>query len=263
MVSTADNRKAFIANLVQFMRTYGFDGVDLDWEYPGAPDRGGSPADTANFVALLQDMRAGFGTTYGISATLPSSYWYLRWFDLAGMEPYLDWFNFMSYDIHGVWDGQNQFTGPYVRPHTNLTEIDEGLDLLWRNSIDPSKVTLGLGWYGRSFTLTDPSCTTPGCTFSAGGNAGPCTGTAGILSNAEITSVISANSLTPVMDAAAAIKWIVWDSNQWVSYDDGETVQMKMLYAMEKCLGGVMVWAMVGVPTCNPQANQKGSRRLH
>jgi chitinase len=122
MVSTAENRKGFIANLVQFMRTYGFDGVDLDWEYPGAPDRGGSPADTANFVALLQDMRTLFGSTYGVSVTLPSSYWYLRWFNLKGMEPYVDWFNVMSYDIHGVWDGQNKFTGPYVRPHTNLTE---------------------------------------------------------------------------------------------------------------------------------------------
>jgi chitinase len=52
----------------------------------------------------------------------------------------------MSYDIHGVWDATNQFTGPYVLPHTNLTEIDEGLDLLWRNNINPLQVTLGLGW---------------------------------------------------------------------------------------------------------------------
>jgi chitinase len=116
-----------------------------------------------------------------------------------------------------------------------------------------------MGWYGRSFTLSDPACSTPGCTFSAGGNAGPCTGTAGVLSNAEITSVIAANSLTPVMDAAAAVKWIVWGGNQWVSYDDGQTVQMKMLYAMEKCLGGVMVWAIVGVHSNTPKANSKGS----
>ena len=62
------------------------------------------------------------------------------------MEPYIDWFNFMSYDIHGVWDNANIYAGPYVRPHTNLTEIDEGLQLLWRVNIDPSKVVLGLGW---------------------------------------------------------------------------------------------------------------------
>jgi chitinase len=134
-----------------------------------------------------------------------------------------------------------------VRPHTNLTEIEQGLDLLWRNNIDPSKVTLGLGWYGRSFTLADPSCTTPGCVFTSGGNAGPCTGASGILSNAEIMDVIASNSLTPSFDATAAIKWITWDTNQWVSYDDGETVQMKINYANQRCLGGTMVWAVVSI----------------
>lgn len=240
MVSSASNRAAFISSLITFMQTYSFDGVDIDWEYPGAPDRGGVPTDGANLVLLLQEMRAVFGSKYGISMTLPSSYWYLRWFPVSDLQDSLDWFNFMSYDIHGVWDGTNQFTGPYVQPHTNLTEIDEGLDLLWRNNIDPTKVTLGIGWYGRSFTLADPACNTPGCVFTQGADPGPCTDTSGILSNAEITSIISEYSLTPSMDATAAIKWITWNSNQWVSYDDGETVQLKMAYANSHCLGGTM-----------------------
>lgn len=37
------------------------------------------------------------------------------------MVNYVDWFNFMSYDIHGTWDGQNRFSSPVVNPHTNLT----------------------------------------------------------------------------------------------------------------------------------------------
>lgn len=36
MASTAANRKKFINNMIQFMDTYGFDGMDLDWEYPTA-----------------------------------------------------------------------------------------------------------------------------------------------------------------------------------------------------------------------------------
>jgi chitinase len=75
MASSVANRVALITSLTQFMTTYGFDGVDIDWEYPGASDRGGVKADTANFVTLLQELRASFGTKYGISATLPSSYW--------------------------------------------------------------------------------------------------------------------------------------------------------------------------------------------
>ena len=48
----------------------------------------------------------------------------------------------------------------------NLTEIDQSLDLMWRNNIDPAKVVMGLGFYGRSFQLANPSCTAPGCGFS-------------------------------------------------------------------------------------------------
>lgn len=43
------------------------------------------------------------------------------------------------------------------------------------------------------------------------------------------------------LDKAAAVKQVVWDSNQWVSYDDGDTLKMKVDYANGKCLGGVMV----------------------
>jgi len=41
--------------------------------------------------------------------------------DVAGMAAYVDWFNLMSYDIHGTWDGNSQWTSPVVQPHTNLT----------------------------------------------------------------------------------------------------------------------------------------------
>jgi chitinase len=61
MTSTADNRKKFISGLINFMEHYGFDGVDLDWEYPQADDRGGVTADKANYVALAKDLRAAFG----------------------------------------------------------------------------------------------------------------------------------------------------------------------------------------------------------
>ena len=60
------------------MSKYGFQGVDLDWEYPATPERGGRPADTANFVLLVKEMKASFGGQYGISLTLAPDYWYLR-----------------------------------------------------------------------------------------------------------------------------------------------------------------------------------------
>lgn len=246
MVSSAGNRQAFISSLRNFMQTYGFDGVDIDWEYPAADDRGGVAADFANFPTFLAELRASFGSGLGISTTLPSSYWYLQHFDLVNMEPSVDWFNFMSYDIHGVWDSSDVFVGPYIAPHTNLTEIENGLSLLWRVGIDPSKVVLGLGWYGRSFTLADPSCSTPNgvCQFTAGGNAGECTQSSGTLSNAEIKRILASGVGVESYDATAAVRWLTWDTNQWVSFDDGITMQQKLAAANSLCLGGVMIWSL-------------------
>lgn len=82
-----------------------FDGLDIDWEYPGASDRGGKPEDTKNYVLLLKTLQETFaasGSNYGLTFTAPSSYWYLRWFDLENMIKYADWINLMSYDLHGV-----------------------------------------------------------------------------------------------------------------------------------------------------------------
>jgi chitinase len=246
MVSSAVNRQAFITGLAQFLQTHRFDGVDLDWEYPAADDRGGVEADTANFVKLLQELRSAFSGRYGISLTLPASYWYLQGFDVKSLQNYVDWMNVMSYDIHGVWDKGNVHTGPYVKPHTNWTEIEEGLDLLWRAGVQPSKINIGLGWYGRSFTLANPSCKNPDgiCLFSQGGSPGECTKSAGTLTNAEINRIIAKGGVTKGFDKTAAVKWISWNNDQWVSYDDGESIQMKISRANSRCLGGKMVWAV-------------------
>ena len=143
-------------------------------------------------------------------------------------------------------DAQSKFVGPYIAPHTNLTEIDIALDLFWRAGVDSSKVVMGQGWYGRSFTLADPSCSTPNgvCKFTGGANPGPCSKASGIFDYREISDIITKNNLQPVHDEKAGVKWITWDSNQWVSYDDAQTFQQKRDFANSRCLGGLMVWAM-------------------
>jgi len=69
------------------------------------------------------------------------------------MEPILDFFNVMTYDLHGTWDRDVKSIGNIVQAHTNLTEINMALSLLWRNNIDPANVNMGLGFYGRSMCL--------------------------------------------------------------------------------------------------------------
>ncbi|GAA83940.1 class V chitinase [Aspergillus luchuensis IFO 4308] len=230
LAASSSKQKTFFQSLLSFLGEYGFDGVDLDWEYPVASDRGGSDADFENYVTFLANLRTALdsaGKGYGLTITLPSSYWYLQHFDIVNMEKSVDWFNMMTYDLHGGWDAEDPWIGSIVNAHTNLTEIALAMDLLWRNDIEPSKVVMGLGFYGRS-------------------KAGPCTASAGILSFTEIESILkdSSRGANKYYDSEAAVQIITFDSNQWVSYDDWESFAVKMDYANSHCLGGTMVWAV-------------------
>ncbi|EDN07813.1 predicted protein [Histoplasma mississippiense (nom. inval.)] len=251
MAKSEDSRKSFIFSVIDFMKKYGFDGVDIDWEYPVADDRGASKEDFKNYVRLLKELKTAIADKYGLTVALPASYWYLRGFDLKGMSEYVDWFNVMTYDIHGTWDGNSKWTQSVVNPHTNLTEISAALDLLWRNSVPPEKVSLGLAFYGKSFTLADPSCSTPGCPFkkvdnetAGGAQPGLCTLNSGTLSNYEINRVLKEQSPEVIYNKASGVNWISWDKDQWVSYDDGRTLKQKADFGNKLCLGGTFAWAI-------------------
>ncbi|PGH27694.1 hypothetical protein AJ80_00709 [Polytolypa hystricis UAMH7299] len=245
LAASEEKQRIFFKSLIKFMSTYNFDGVDLDWEYPVAEDRSGRPEDFANFPIFLKNLKTalrGTGGRDGLTITLPASYWYLQHFDIQKMK-HVDFFNIMSYDLHGTWDQGNQWTGAFLNAHTNLTEIKNSLDLLWRNDIPPEKVVLGMAFYGRAFTVADPSCMNPGYLFASGAEAGECSNEVGILTNSEILSIITERNLTPTLDKDAAVKIATWD-DQWVAYDDADTFQIKADFARSQCLGGLMAWAV-------------------
>ncbi|KAL4890692.1 glycoside hydrolase superfamily [Aspergillus ambiguus] len=248
LAASTTAQDSFFESLVSFLMTNNFDGVDLDWEYPVADDRGGRPEDYTNFVTLLRRLREHLNQTgryFGISITLPASYWYLRGFDLVHIEPFVDWFNVMTYDIHGTWDKHVHDFEYRAYAHTNLTEINAGLELLWRNNVNPERVVMGVGFYGRSFTMESPSCMAPGCRFRDGGRKGECTGQEGVLSASEIHKILnSTKDVSIQFDKQAAVKIATWDMDQWVSWDDKETLKLKIDYANRRCLGGTMVWAI-------------------
>ncbi|KAH8803540.1 chitinase [Xylogone sp. PMI_703] len=237
LANSPEHQFIFFLSLISFMETY-----------PGASDRSGIPSNTPAFPQFLANLRQAFTSTghpYGLSITLPASFWYLQHFDIVAIEHHVDRFNFLSYDLHGVWDAGNNFLGPNVHAHTNLTEIEEDLKLLWRNNIDPGKVNLGIGFYGRSFTLADPACNTAGCIFTAGAPAGPCTQSSGTLSYNEIQDIITTQGVKPVLDVEAAVQTLVYDDgNSWVSFDDATTFAQKIAFANLRCLGGTLVWAV-------------------
>jgi chitinase len=135
IAGSSANQDKFISSLILMMNTYGFDGIDLDWEYPGADDRSGRKEDYENFTKFIKRLRVRLGllgglfNKKGISLTLPASYWCmliqlvvlvlyadpghtdLQHFDIKALEKHVDWFNVMTYDMHGAWDITNKWTG--------------------------------------------------------------------------------------------------------------------------------------------------------
>ncbi|OAG16142.1 glycoside hydrolase, partial [Alternaria alternata] len=244
MCGSAANRAAFIKSTIAFMEQYGFQGADLDWEYPEEVNRGGRPGDADNLVLLVKEMQAAFAGRFGLSLTLAPDYWYLRGFKPKAMEPYVDFFGFMAYDLHGPWDTDVKALGSIVRPQTDITEIYQNFKPLWFDGVDPKKVNMGLAYYGRSYKLADASCSKMGCAFKGPGAAGECTAFEGVLSNREIQSMIEKEGITPYFNQTAMVKYFTYAGDSWVGYDDDETLTLKELFANSLCLGGLMIWSI-------------------
>lgn len=125
-----------------------------------------------------------------------------------------------------------------------MTEIKLAAELLWRNNIKPSQVALGYGFYGRAFTLQNPACTKPGCPFKGGAKKGVCTDTSGYLAYYEVQDILKKNpSIKPVHDKDAAVKYLAWDKDQWISYDDADTFKQKVEWANSMGFSGSLIWA--------------------
>ncbi|KAF9774989.1 hypothetical protein IL306_006934 [Fusarium sp. DS 682] len=242
------------------MDEYGFQGVDFDWEYPGEPKRGGRKlADTRNFSMLLKEMRAAYGSKYGISLTLAPDYWYLRWFDAKAMEPYVDFFGFMAYgssgfpsvkpriltwhtDLHGYWDEDVKTLGKIIRGQSDIREIGNNTIPLWFGGLDPKKLNFGLALYGRGYTVADKNCNDLGCSFAGPSKKGECTDFDGVMSLGEIKNLIK-KGVKSVYLKDSMMKQITWD-DQWIGYDDEETFADKKAWAYGLCFGGTRVWSI-------------------
>ncbi|RKE19230.1 chitinase (glycosyl hydrolase family 18) [Streptomyces sp. TLI_171] len=127
----------FADSAVAFIKKYGFNGVDLDYEYPTSMKDAGNPLDYSlsnakraslmkGYAALLKTVRekldrasAADGKYYLLSVAAPSSGYLLRGMETFQVTQYLDYVNVMSYDLHGAW---NKYVGP------NAALYDDGKD---------------------------------------------------------------------------------------------------------------------------------------
>jgi chitinase len=250
MVSSQQNRAAFINSLVPFMDKYGFQGADIDWEYPGDKDRGGRPEDTLNLSLLILELRVAFNNhprRLGLSMAIAPDYEYLRHFDVKSMEPLVDWFGFMGYDLAGAWDLKNPALGGKIRAHTDITLVEKGMRPLDFAGVNPAKINLGLAYYGRSYRVGQNAfCQTPYiCDYVDYGDAVKCTNSKGVISNLEIRRLTTQGSFETKINETGMFRW-VGGLNGFTAfqYDDHVTFQMKLGYANDRCLGGTSIWAV-------------------
>lgn len=223
----------FADSAVAFIRKYGFNGVDIDYEYPTSMKDAGHPLDwplsnarrsglVKGYAALMKTLRerldrAGTadGRHYLLSVAAPSSGYLLRGMETFQVQKYLDYVNIMSYDLHGAW---NEYVGP------NASLFDDGKDAelaaagvystsqyggigylntdwayhYFRGSMPAGRINIGLPYYTRGFKNVTG-------------------GTDGLWGRAPSTACPAGSGLTKCGDGAVGI------DNLWHDLDtDGE-----------------------------------------
>ncbi|GKT50966.1 mutanase Pc12g07500 [Colletotrichum spaethianum] len=235
IASTHENRQKFLANLVSFLQKFGFDGVDIDWRWPQTGE------DATNYVILLDEMREYFdtqsagSTAWGISSTLPVDTTILGRFDLASIAASTNWINLVAFDIEST----DKST---TRAMSDKSSIDASLGFLTNAGVPHTQINLGIGFFGRTYALSDKSCTGLGCSASGFGVAGKCSGQPGFMSYDEIQSELAIGSGR--FDDKTGTNYLSYGDAQWISYEDRNSIIEKVKYAKSKGLLGVAAWAI-------------------
>ncbi|KAJ9583495.1 hypothetical protein L9F63_022158, partial [Diploptera punctata] len=249
MASSALIRREFIRSVIHFLDAHGFDGLDLDWEYPGATDLGGKQSDKEHFSLLIEELSEVFAPRGWLlsAAVSPSRFRLEDAYDVYRLARYLDFVNLMSFDLHAERDRSADHHAPlFQRKHdTGLNvfyNVDYAVRYWLKKGMPRDKLIVGIPFYGRSFTLSNINLTLPSSPIRGFGKEGYYTQERGFLAYFEICDLLEDKSWRRETDDVGS-PYIV-KGDQWIGYDDKESISTKMSYIRKNRLGGAMVWAV-------------------
>ncbi|XP_025830367.1 endochitinase-like [Agrilus planipennis] len=162
-------------------------------------------------------------------------------YDVPALSNAVDLINFMSYDLHGSWDGSTGVNAPLHDPVGSISV--ELLVNSWLNAgVDPDKLIVGIPFYGKLYTLSNSSDNSIGAPISGPGIPGPYLQDPSNLAYYEILEKIQqgwAEAYDQNYESPFACS-----GNQWVGYDNVRSISAKVNFVCSKGLGGVMNWAI-------------------
>ncbi|KAL4240167.1 hypothetical protein ACF0H5_000961 [Mactra antiquata] len=248
MVDTALNRQKFITSVIEFLQEYGFDGLDLDWEYPA--QRGGKPSDRDNFARLIQELKEAFlPHQYLLTAAVPAGKTNVdAGYNVPLMGRHMDFINLMSYDLHGSWEKTTGMNSP-LYPSSHDSAAQRQLNMNWaadywaKQGIPKHKLVIGMATYGRSFTLASPSDKDVGAPAKGPGRAGQYTRERGFLSYYEICKMVESGHGIDRWDNEQKVPYYSI-GRLWVGYDNVKSITVKSQWLMKEGYGGAMIWAL-------------------
>ena len=230
MVSSTETRQNFINGLLDIFNAYGYDGIDLDWEFPS------TTTETNDFTLLVEELRSAFdasGQDYLITMAVGPSNWTGQHFDYEALTAKIDWYSMMGYDFHGSWSSHAGHNAPlYSSPPGDPDgSVYTGINYLVNSRNIPSeKLNLGVPFYGKQ--------------FNTGEINGSFSGDVLDIRYSDVLSLIDAGWEYHWDDVAKCPYLQNNDHDVLVTFDDPQSIQEKSQYAIERELGGMMIWAL-------------------
>jgi chitinase len=255
--STAATRAQFANTSVTLMKDWGFDGIDIDWEYPA------DDTDASNFVLLLQACRSALdayaaqyspGTHFLLSVASPAGPANYDIMHLSAMDAYLDAWNLMAYDYagssnplyslrfptnspSGSWDSitghQANLYPSTSNPNSTPFSTDRAITDYIAAGIAPSKIVMGMPIYGRSFESTSLPV---GSAFSGVGSG---SWEDGVWDYKALPKAGATEYFDQETGASYSYDPV---AQELISYDTVTAVQGKTSYILQKGLMGAMFW---------------------